>query len=80
MNNAAKVLIDLCKDTIEAKNKKIEDLENENKRLLNLISKKNNDYNVLYDRLLDKGEEVKNLNQDMLDMALKCSQRVTYAW
>ena len=79
MNNAAKVLIDLCKDTIEAKNKRIEDLENENKRLLNLISKKNNDYNMLYDRLLDKGEEVKNLNQDMLDMAFKFSQRITYA-
>ena len=79
MNNATKVLLSICRESIEMKDKKIKELEEENKRLHNLISKKNNDYNVLYDRLLDKGEEVKNLNQDMLDMAYKFSQRVMYA-
>ena len=89
MKRDSKSLIQLCADVISKnelfskmisqRDKKIKHLEDENKRLHQLITAKNTEYQVLYDRLLDKGEEVKNLNDDMLDMAYKCNQRLLYA-
>jgi len=83
MKNENKSLIDLCASVISKnqlfskmiskKDKQIKDLQSENERLHRLLMKKNKDYDTLYDRLLDKGEEMKEVNNSMLNMAYRIS-------
>jgi len=83
MKNENKSLIDLCASVISKnqlfskmiskRDSKIKHLEDENERLHRLLIKKNKDYDTLYDRLLDKGQEMKEVNNTMLNMAYRIS-------
>ena len=83
MKRDSKSLIQLCADVIKKnelfssmitqRDKKIKQLEDENKRLKAVVAVKIRDYDTLYDRLLDKGEEMKEVNNSMLNMAYRIS-------
>lgn len=86
MKRDNKSLIQLCADVIKknqlfssmitTRDNKIEQLEKENARLKASIAVKIRDYDTLYDRLLDKGEQMKEINKSMLNMAYMCNQKV----